>query len=185
WRFIEKPFRNTAIIPEKKSVTILVVWSIALLFYGFILHKTYGFQNNFKKFSYEGNPQAYVDQAYKYQKKETGSILVIGDSFGRDLINSLESMGIDDIKYYYRDCDAKEIFEKNQALNADVKNANIVIVSQLWADPDRNYKNELASLDNCFSELKKLNVNSYILGTKNFGYNNNFVRLLPEDLVND
>lgn len=185
WRFIEKPFRNTAIIPEKKSVTILVVWSIALLFYGFILHKTYGFQNNFKKFSYEGNPQAYVDQAYKYQKKETASILILGDSFARDLINSLEGMGVNDIKYYPVSCDTMEISNNNNSLNKDVRSAKIVIISKLWADPDRNYASELVSLDTCFSALKALNTNSYILGTKNFGYNNNFVRLLPEESIND
>lgn len=185
WRFIEKPFRNNKLIPEKKSVTILILWSIALVFYGLILHKTYGFQNFFNKFSYDGNPQAYVDQAYKYQQKATGSVLIIGDSYARDLINSLNTMGVDDIKYYFVTCDTPELFKNNDTLNTDIKKANIVIVSQLWGKENSNHKDELLSLNSCFSKLKDLNTNSYIFGTKNFGYNNNFVKLLSEDLFNE
>ena len=156
-----------------------------LVFYGLILHKSYGLQEYFKKFSYEGNPQAYVDQGYKYTYRESGRILVLGNSFGRDIINALNTLGVNDIKYYPITCDTGEVFKNNDALNTNIKHADVVIVAELWAAPDQNYKNQLASLNNCFSELKKLNSHSYIIGTKNFGYNNNFVKLLSEDKIND
>ncbi|EZQ12067.1 acyltransferase family protein [Acinetobacter sp. Ver3] len=177
WKFIEKPFRNTAVIAEKKSITILTIWSIVLIGYGATLHLTYGLHNYYGKFSYEGDPRSFVDDAYKYQYTQSKNILVLGDSFGRDLIRSLNQVNVKDIKYFPIGCDDPSVFTKPGELNDYLKEAKIVTIALLLADPDRDYKEQLTQLNNCFKVVNQINPNTYILGTKNFGYNNNFVRI--------
>lgn len=67
WRFVETPARNFKLLPGKLFYPILSFSVGAAVAVGFLMHKTYGFERSFPEYSYDGNPQAYVDRVYKYQ----------------------------------------------------------------------------------------------------------------------
>ena len=182
WRFVESPFRNKNVVPNKVFYTLATACIVVIVSSGLFLHKSYGMSNFelFKKFSYGNNPQAYADRAYSLQKDKFSSnnkkMLIIGNSFARDFYNAMNENKA--LKGY------EVIYLYNYGLNKNLsrslmKNADVTIMvssagmANILGDPDLIKSNAI----NSKHELEKYsNGNYYYVGTKNFGFDNNFVK---------
>lgn len=173
---IEKPFRRNSIINNKTFYLSTSVLFSLLLAFGLVLNKTYGLQVVFKKYSYDGNPQEYVDSARRFKKTtdRKNYILVVGNSYARDLINILTLRGFSNIIYYEGSC--SESIDNKINLYEYAGNASKIFISQDWGNGTEDKRLTFEELKSCFNKLELINKNSYIFGTKNIGYNNNFVR---------
>lgn len=187
WRFLELPFRDKNNVSNKVFYTLVASFFIVLVSSGLLLHKSYGLQNTklFSRFSYGNNPQRYADRAYSLASNKFSSndkkMLIIGNSFARDFYNALEennaTNGFEVI--YLFNYDANKELARSLLKDADLT---------LWVsssgmtnrlkDPEL-LKSKAIAIKN---DLKKYsNGNYYYIGTKNFGFNNNFIRQMQWD----
>lgn len=185
WRLVENPARNFKSAPAKLFYPILAVSVFGLLAAGLIMHKTYGFQESFPEYTYDGDPQQYVDFPRKFsaiptEKTNKERLVVLGNSFARDFINMLLEHDLDrkyEIVYDDLGCNVSD-----QRLEQLLQNSRYVVLANAWAlgaDAAKVYE----SLSICVEDLnnrihdRKL----FVLGAKNFGWNNNFVKMLPAE----
>lgn len=179
WKYIELPFRY--LYSKKKVYVFLAILATGELVVGLLMHVTYGFQS-LSKFSYGSNPQYYCDSARKYSKQKFDTnkykILVIGNSFGRDIINALvENLNPNEYEFVYQDNILKEVKESSFQEQL-LKSADLVLVVSSSGMANRIPGDELV-VEN--ANIKKLLDKScgekyLVIGTKNFGYNNNFIK---------
>lgn len=144
-----------------------------------ILHKTYGLQS-YSKFNYGENPQKYCNEPYMYHKEKFDSkkfkLLVIGDSFARDFINMLRTnININKLELILLSEQLPNINNKNT--KNLLKDADIIISVSSAGITNTINKEELVNFSNNLYTLLKKEANGkvYRVGTKNFGYNNNFI----------
>lgn len=182
WRFIESPFREKSIIPNRQFYTLLACFIISFVSIGYFLHQSYGMSEYkfLNKYSYGSNPQVYADRAYGLAKSEFSSesnkkMLIVGNSFARDFYNALEENGATkgyEVIYLYS-------YDENRELSRKlVRSADLTIfVSSAGM---ANEINPYAVKESAIAKKKELetysNGNYYYIGTKNFGFDNNFVR---------
>ena len=187
WRFIENPARDFKFSTAKRFYPILFLSVSTLSFTGLVMHKTYGFQQYFPELSYGGDPQQYVDLPHKYSNIATDNLgkerlLVLGNSFARDFINMLVENNLNnryEIVYEETGCKVSE-----QRLSELLADAKYVVLASDWAisgEPIAVYE----ELSSCVSRLNNRigERELFVLGAKNFGWNNNFVKMLPQDNV--
>ncbi|MEE9337611.1 MAG: acyltransferase [Methylococcaceae bacterium] len=189
WRYIEIPFKDKNIFSNRRFYSSISITSCLLLAFGVILHKSYGLQDLFPEYSYGNNPQAYADKPYRLQREtfpldaNKENLLVIGNSFARDFINMMDEFGsLDNYDaVYITDVNNVELFTSllDQA-DVVVSVSSAGMASRL--NPDE-VKVESNKMYNFLS--KNFNGEFYRVGTKNFGWNNNFVRRMNyEDYIN-
>ncbi len=182
WRFIESPFRNKNVVSNKIFYTLVGSSILVFVSSGLFLHKSYGMHKSdlFSQFSYGTNPQLYADRAYALASNKFSSndkkMLIIGSSFARDFYNALkENKATNGFEVIYLfNYDANKDLSRSLLKNADL---TIWVSSSGMGnriiDPEL-LKSTAIAREN---ELKKYsNGNYYYIGTKNFGFNNNFVR---------
>ena len=191
WKYIETPFRDRAIISNKCFYVLVVCFSSLFVTSGLFLHKSYG-MNDFKifdRYSYGPNPQRYADRAYKFTKTEFTTdkrkMLLVGNSFARDFYNALEeNAGLDGYEIVYlSDYHNNLMVSRSLLEKADLTiwvsstgMANILInPSQIESD-GAYIKNQLDTYSNG---------KYYFVGTKNYGFNNNFVKHIDWDNSKD
>lgn len=173
WRYIENTFRYEKNISNRKFYVTLISVSGLLLVLGFLLHYTYGFQS-YSKFNYGSNPQKYCDEAFKYVKNEFNTnnrrLLIIGNSFARDFINMLRTnININNFEVILSD---NNINRLNLIKQADI----IIAVSSSGIANNLDEEQVINDSKLLFQLLKmETNGNFYYVGTKNFGFNNNFL----------
>jgi peptidoglycan/LPS O-acetylase OafA/YrhL len=187
WRFIENPARASERIPSKLFYPALLVCTSFVAFTGLIMHKSYGFQQYFPEFTYGGDPQKYVDSPKKYSNILTRDLskerlVVLGNSFARDFINMLVERGLDNkyqIVYEESGCEVSE-----QRLNDVLIGANHVVLAGNWAQ-SAHHVVEYDDLYSCVNDIVSRigGRNLLVVGAKNFGWNNNYVKMLPLDKV--
>ncbi len=183
WKFIESPFRSKSVVSNNVFYILIPMFMITFISTGFFLHKTYGMHkfDIFSKYSYGNNPQLYADRAYTLQShrfvsSKKKNMLIIGNSFARDLYNALEEnkalYGYEVI--YLHNYDENKDLSRSLMRNADLTLwvsssglANSLIDKKSLQSIATHRKNEL---------IKYSNGNYFYIGTKNFGFNNNFVR---------
>lgn len=191
WKFVESPFRNKTIVSNKVFYGLSVFSFLSFLSIGLFLHKSYGMHEYtvFSKYSYGVNPQAYADRAYSLSKSNFNTdrkkMLIIGNSFARDFYNALEennvTNGYEVIYLFSYDQDIS--LSRKLLNNADV---TILVSSSGMAnraiDPYVLRTNAIKKKD----EMDKYsNGNYYYIGTKNFGFNNNFLKQVDWDNSKD
>lgn len=186
WRFIENPARNVSLMPAKLFYPVLVLIIFLGAGVGLVMHKTYGFQDYFQDYSYGGDPQSYVDRPYRYQKNEPDiegkpRLLVLGNSFARDFINMIEEAGLDEtyeIVYEPAGCNVSD--DKLQSLLGS--STSYLVLAGDWGQAG-NPAADFVKVKKCVSILRPRLIGQtlFVLGTKNFGWNNNFVKQLPAD----
>ena len=179
WRYVENRFRGTAWSAKVFYSTTVALFGLLLLV-GFSVHSTYGFQK-YSRFDYGDNPQRYVDKPYelsRYSFDRDGKqrILIIGNSFARDFINVLsESDSSNSLDIVYLKKIVNNDNEKELIMSADI----IFAVSSAGAGAKDVVGDELMlstlKLKEYLTEFAAGDV--YMVGTKNFGWNNNFVKL--------
>ncbi len=173
WRYIENTFRYEKNISNKMFYITLVFFSALLLFLGFMLHYTYGFQS-YSKFNYGFNPQKYNDEPYEYVKDKFSTnnkkILIIGNSFARDFINMLRAnVNLNSFEIILSDTG-------NIKLEL-IKQADITIAVSSSGLSNTIDKEKISNSSKELFELLNIESNGefYYIGTKNFGLNNNFL----------
>jgi len=179
WRFIENTFRDRSIVSNKYFYSIHAVVAILLVCGGLVLNKSYGLQE-YSSYNYGVNPQRYADKPFMFAKhdfvSEKKHLLVVGNSFARDFTNMMIENGIENsYEIVYLD-DVKTDIDASKKLIASA-DLTIAVSSAGMAnnEPDSemltNYSQKLYNLLE-----KKSHGQFYLVGTKNFGWNNNFVR---------
>ncbi|WP_321777748.1 acyltransferase [Sulfurimonas sp.] len=182
WRYVENVFRYKNKISNKNFYTILIFLSTILFVIGLSLHYSYGFQS-YSKYNYGKNPQKYCDEPNKYIKtnfiSNKSHLLIIGNSFARDFINMIRAND---------KLDKFEIIllpsaQQGNAINL-IKQADIVIAVSSAGMTNVINKKELIINSKKLFQLLKMEAKGkfYLVGTKNFGFNNNF--LINKDFQN-
>lgn len=181
WRYIENTFRYKKNISNKFFYVTLVSVSGLLLVLGLLLHYTYGFQS-YSKFNYGSNPQKYCDEPYMYKTdkfitKKT-KLLIIGNSFARDLINMIqENYNTNNLELVYI-TDVSKDYSTTLINRADI----ILAVSSSYKVNKINEENIVNNSHKLLELLKKESKGRfYYVGSKNFGFDNNF--LVQKDLA--
>ncbi|MFL9779950.1 acyltransferase family protein [Vibrio cyclitrophicus] len=187
WKFIEVPMRNPKKISNKLFYSLILTCILSLSSLGFMMHKSYGFQYASwnSKYSYGVNPQDYADTPYKLQsdsfQTDKPKMLIIGNSFARDFLNVLTESEVTtgyEVVYlfsYYADLTVS----RNLASNADV----VFFVSS--AGKSNRMEDEVDLLERTLKVKVELDNfvagDYYFVGTKNYGYNNNFTKIFDWD----
>ena len=189
WKFVENIFRDRTIVPNKYFYSINSVLAILLLCGGLVLHKTYGLQKYSPQYSYGVNPQKYADRPYMFAEKdfvttEKKHLLIIGNSFARDFANMMIECGVTnsyEIVYLFNITSDIE-FSKKLIASADI---TIAVSSAGMAAREVESEKLAHNSQWLYNFLMKQSNGQFLLvGTKNFGWNNNFVlRKSINDLI--
>ncbi|MFN6933737.1 MAG: acyltransferase family protein [Tsuneonella sp.] len=191
WRFVELPFRDRRRMPNRT----LVIWTgtsaTVLAGIGLALHFTSGVPGRFPALT-KSDPTfgarefaAYVDAPFAYENRPLDpatrerNLLVLGNSFARDFINmGRETQSFAGWKVSY---DSVEFCREGSSMVlAKAANAGAVVIAS----------DEVAELAPCYramvTRLREAGVRHVaVIGTKNFGSNNNAVmRLAPAEREN-
>ncbi|BAJ01458.1 acyltransferase family protein [Shewanella violacea] len=187
WRFVESPFRNKKVVSNKVFYSLIALCFMSFISLGLFLNKSYGMQQYyvFSKYSYGVNPQAYADRPYSLAKHNFESdgqkMLIIGNSFARDIYNALkENDATDGYEVIYLANYNNDIsLSRNLLSHADV---TILVSSSGMANKIIAPSTLKASAIESKNEMDKYsNGNYYYVGTKNFGFNNNFIKQINWD----
>ncbi len=196
WKYIEKPFRDKKVIDLKLLSQILLTFFIILLSIG-----TYFTLSNGGMHLYESkektilknfiDPSKYVISRFSkielrnFQETKKEKILLIGDSFGEDLVNAFYESKADNqyISTYYiisrcgvlmidsdklanfqaNDCNNKRNFYSSSKLTELMKEADKIWITSNWEDWTVNF------IEESINNLIKMNDNIIIFGPKYFG----------------
>lgn len=180
WRFIERPLRNRETTPAVFFYSSIALISICLVSIGYYFHISYGLEEQRKEFTYGGDPRAYVDRVYKLKTDSFSdlnkvNVSVVGNSFARDFVNTiLEFEGYDaskiEVVYKVKSCESA--LEENSEL---LKSSDHVVFASDWGLSGYS-KEQVENLTNCITRVSSnLSGQVFVLGSKNFGWNNNFV----------
>ncbi|MES2729818.1 MAG: acyltransferase family protein [Pseudomonadota bacterium] len=106
WAYVEKPFRNSVIIPTSRLHLIMGGWLTILLITASVIITNQGFIAKYPPFDQQffisdEDRGTYLHNHYAELKgkaftaSNTRKILIVGDSFSQDITNSLHESGID------------------------------------------------------------------------------------------
>lgn len=186
WRYIENPFRSKKIFNSKKIYIIVCSFALTILALGLILYKSYGFSFLWPKLSYNSsNPQAYVDNPRRFKQSsfntEDNNVLVLGSSYARDFINMMSENQLlrkYNIIYYEGSCNLEGKIDSLKLLDF-LNSSDYVVLAGYWGATSDEGADWVQS---CYGELSRnTHGKVFVLGTKNFGWNNNFVKWLPRE----
>jgi peptidoglycan/LPS O-acetylase OafA/YrhL len=182
WRFIENPFRNKQVVPARPFYASVMVGVGVSLLIGYTLNRTYGFQTLAPQYAYGENPQIYVEEPMEmrrasFAQAESYRVLVVGNSFARDYINMLrENRYLSGMDVVYTDDDCSH--GKSADFASLVASSNLVVVSQNWGQTVQD--GEASQVFACYQDIRKISSGRVVvLGAKNFGWNNDFVKFMP------
>lgn len=187
WRLIEQPFRDGKRIRFRTTAIFSLVTTALIVLAGVVAVSTSGFlqlrpelATNDPQFGWRQNaiynegPMrfAYVNLPKEPQQTGAPRLLVIGNSFARDFINmGLESGALKPGRFSYAPLSSCSVDAKalQMATRADI----IVVALSSPASAFGCVDQGLIGLEHVTS------AKIYLLGIKNFGWNNNAVMLLP------
>ena len=172
YRFVESPFRNRNIINTNLLICITLTTGISLIALGLWINSSNGFNTRLYE---EYNPleksknlskRAWTYSTTKFIDSENPNVLVIGNSFGRDIVNVLtETYEVNNFNLVYSstlsDCSLLE--GPNRRLLED---SNLILFASAYSD-----KNCIKSLLSMSSTDRSI----YFMGGKQFGYNLNWI----------
>jgi peptidoglycan/LPS O-acetylase OafA/YrhL len=186
WRYVENVFRNKAIVPARVLYASVCMGIGLNLMIGYTLYRTYGFQNLAPHFAYGTNPEAYMDKARELSSSSfsnSGKVrtLVVGNSFARDYINMMRETGhLDslDVVYAEQSCSNKKSGDFDALLAA----SDLVVFSNDWGRLPGN--DDVVEAYSCYRYMRrKSSGRVVVLGPKNFGWNNDFVKFVRGSLA--
>ncbi|MDZ5456519.1 acyltransferase family protein [Azohydromonas lata] len=181
WRYVENTLRNPARFSSRKFYAVTGIGLTLNLALGVLFYKTYGLQQLAPQFSYGVNPQAYVDAPRAFVRAEFRNdgrkkLLVMGSSFARDYINILQeekSAEAFDLVYWEGECRTSS----PEKLASLLKHSDLVVYTSNWGQAGFQAA-EIAGVESCFKHIQALaGGEAYVLGVKNFGWNNDFVKV--------
>ena len=178
WRFVERPFRDRARIGMRKVVGFWLAAGAILLTVGGAMAATSGFLSRWPELA-EGDSGAAQNQAYNLSANalrdvalsdasDRTRVLVLGNSFARDFINMGRASG--NFRHHvvsYSDQVCPLQFTPAERRN--LRNADFVV----FGSPNARCLNRWLPRATGDTTARII-----VLGTKNFGWNNNAVMLL-------
>jgi hypothetical protein len=181
WRYVEIPFRSKGISLPIFSGGIMVVSSL-LLAVGLSLHFGQGFPRTvFPKMVEDGDVYiSYNERIRQFDLKKFSDtthpkVLVIGNSFGRDVANTLIETGTLNTDGLIYNTDRLDRSSPNFAQqNELIAKADVIVFSMTRTALEKVWR-QLESI-RAVSDAKII-----VFGTKNFGYNPNPYARVPVD----
>ncbi|MEX1670639.1 acyltransferase family protein [Zhongshania guokunii] len=176
WRFVEAPFRSSATISRKVVGVCVVVFSTIIVGVGYSAHYFKGFPGRFYSADVVEKPDLYIaynKRAFDYVISSFDNdgkvkVLVLGDSFARDFINMMvENLRFENIQLGYKFSPEDCLLTPDDATQALVNSADVVVYA-FNEGPGVCARSKILA-------LHELGVKVYYLGTKNFGYNLNWL----------
>jgi peptidoglycan/LPS O-acetylase OafA/YrhL len=194
-RWVEKPFRDPRYFSRKAVFLLAILFGVALGGVGLVIDHEGGFPNRVPGMTSDGGGgrritrEMYVDRIFQYTDRSfvdpaKPNVLVLGNSFGRDFINSaIENGYMTHVETCYLPVNNRGdfgCFAGADAVSAQIRGrlieADIVVLVQ-GDTPTFN----TACWDHDLSLLKSLGAKRVILvGTKNFGWNPNAIMSMGE-----
>jgi peptidoglycan/LPS O-acetylase OafA/YrhL len=185
YRYVERPFRDRNYMSTKVALGSLTIVGVGLFAFGVATHVTSGFpqrtgasgseQANLAAISSAYNLRAYGFQTDAFPVGDGPNVLVLGNSFGRDMVNVvLEAMPETPLNLVYRsdhyDCFADNPDAVFQGL---LSSANIVFMASSVLPQERCIGDDIARMTDSGQSI-------VYFGTKHFGYNLNWIMRVPE-----
>lgn len=189
WRYVEQPFRDPATASTRQVLSVSLAGSALLGLAGAALVATSGLRARWSELS-EGDPlfgarqnAAYVQEPFMFERKpfagseRTGNMLVLGNSFARDFINmGRETGALAGISVSYEPFEYCEREAWPEAIFVRARQAGSVV---LGSGVEARH---VACVTEAVRRFEAAGVaHVIVLGTKNFGFNNNAVMLLPAE----
>ncbi len=194
-RWVEKPFRDPRYFSRKAVFLLAILFGVALGGVGLVIDHEGGFPNRVPGMTSDGGGgrritrEMYVDRIFQYTDRSfvdpaKPNVLVLGNSFGRDFINSaIENGYMTHVETCYLPVNNRGdfgCFAGADAVSAQIRGrlveADVVVLVQ-GDTPTFN----TACWDRDLSLLKSLGAKRVILvGTKNFGWNPNAIMSMGE-----
>jgi len=174
YKFIESPFRNREKMDRKKLSFLLIIPFVLITSTGILITSNNGYNERIygNEFNELEKSKNITNRAYDYIKNEYSNknkinILIIGNSFGRDVVNIiLETYQSNNYEIIYsnqlNDCSVNDEFFNSNI----IRYSDLIIFGSEYSNP------------NCISELiDKAGKNKRIIfvGAKHFGYNLNWI----------
>ncbi len=180
WRFVEQKFRDRNWMSTRRFYVAAGSATVLLIAGGLGLHRSYGLVAWAPQYSYGEDPKVYVERPFAqrfdgFHANGGQRVLVVGNSFARDFINMLNETGYGtgrDVVYWEGDC----AHRSNDLLEPLLAAAELVVFAENWGRPNSTPR-DVDDAFSCYRELSsKSRARVVMLGAKNFGWNNDFVR---------
>ncbi len=177
WKYIEAPFRKRDLVGRKTIFAFSIVGGMAFVIYGLSLNHNYGdptrvgdpsfVRQDMDKRIY--NERAFIYKSDKFSNQEKVKILIIGNSFARDFVNiTTETFDTTNHEIVYRPDLKQCILDHKDDLSTSLySNADVIVFSSGGANKN--------CLDNDLRYAEENNKLIFYVGTKDFGYNLNWV----------
>ncbi len=182
WRFIEIPFRNKATVSRKTLVYVCALGSASAFAFGVYLNYSYGMLGRFfdAQTRIEDIDKRFYNERVFHFKNDIFSsqaklkVLVSGNSFGRDFVNmTTEVFDVHNVEIVYRDDLSSCILPHRSDMSDKLfYSADVIIFAS-------DVKTECVSDDIKFAQSHGKEI--FYIGTKDFGYNLNWLIRLPPD----
>jgi peptidoglycan/LPS O-acetylase OafA/YrhL len=188
WRFVETPCRNREEVSRTAISSFALVLSVAFALFGLYMDRNYGVVSRIYDTSQvtaaDLDKRLYNERVFQRKRDSFPSdqhlkLLVAGNSFGRDFVNmTTETFDVENVDIVYRDDLTECIVPFQNKMAEKLYDAADVIV---FASGDAT---ERCLADN-IRFIRERNKELFYIGTKNFGYNENWIiRLPPGDRSN-
>lgn len=186
YRFVERPFRDRSCISTTAALSSLTVVGAGLFAFGVAAHVTSGFsqragelaagQADLAAISIAYNQRAYTFQTDAFPEGEGPDVLVLGNSFGRDIVNVvIEATPETPLNLVYRsdhyDCFAED---QDTAFQNLLTAADIVFMASSVLPQKRCITDDITRVTSSGGRI-------IYVGTKHFGYNLNWIMRVPAD----
>ncbi len=183
WRIVEQPMRQPARVRTPVALSGIVTASMAVLTIGLALHKGHGMPE--RMYTRQAHPaeDMYIEYNLRVRKLTRENfdteapvrMLVLGNSYARDFVNMVnETMASPRLETVYR--------EFNYSCSKQTQDPDILrligqatLVVMASGDVGRE------CLDEDIAWIESLGKQLFVLGTKHFGYNLNWLVRVPQD----
>ncbi len=190
WRFVERPFRNRQTIAAKPALLSIGILSSTLAGIGIAIHANAGFVRSWKELevdirsadlrlnsAFNRLPNAYKD--LPFDAAATRRILVLGNSFARDFINTARENGYFSASSISYSEEMPACIGSGRAPSTPLRQRIAGADYVIFGSSPQSTECWPADLD-ALRAMGKAKV--IVIGTKNFGWNNNGVMRLPPEL---
>ena len=184
WRYVEQPFRNRTNLKRGSFASIILIAAAVLIAFGLAAHKSHGFASRIFDQSNSLPEDLYIsynDRNFQYKSdvfNNNGKVrlLIIGNSFGRDVINIIrETYAIDQIDLVYRD-DLTDCALLHSNMGKGLfDRSNVIVFASSYGE------NDGACVHALTQAAKDRGLALFFIGTKNFGYNLNWIARVSKE----
>tara|TARA_B100001175_G_C19493816_1_gene634135 strand:- start:94 stop:1866 length:1773 start_codon:yes stop_codon:yes gene_type:complete len=176
FQFVEKPFRDKTKIDSKKLFIYLFIPFLLIISLGSHITINNGYIEKFygENFNKLEKSKIISQRAYNFSKNEfinedMLNVLIIGNSFGRDIINVvLETYNQNHYELIYsneyNDCS----LNRNFLVDKVIAQSDLIIMGSDFSDKN--------CIDQLIKKAKKLDKAIFFVGAKHFGNNLNWIR---------